>query len=119
MAQYKLADGEKFIAMSMGMRDAESIQQRMNRETGEVKVGPTGKPSYASGVVAIRADGSGQDRGVTIAVEEYRAYPMGTTLHTDGITVITPYVADGGRQGLSVLCERLVPVNASPAKGDA
>lgn len=101
-------NNDAFKAMSMGMRPVDEVKPRADFKTKEPKLSPRDKATYSSGVVVMRADGSGQDQSVTIAVEEYEAFPMGTVLETSGTTWITPYVRDN-RIALSVVCERLVP----------
>jgi len=74
-----------------------------------------GRATSSVPVVVLRADGTGQERGATLAVvSEYaKDYPLGTFLRSDGKTWLTPYVTDAGRLGLSYVCERLVPCQAS------
>lgn len=98
-----------FRGMFPGGRDKDDIQPRTNFNTGEVKLSPREKQTYSSGVVVLRGDGSGQDRNVTIAVEQYEPFPIGTIVETSGPTWITPYV-NNGRVALSVICEKLVEV---------
>jgi len=117
MATYKLDQSEKFEAMSMGMKPAEEVKPRQSNE-GILKLSPHGKNTYPAGVIVARADGNGPDKNVSIAVCEYKVYPMGTVLRTDGAVYITPYVSEnGGRANaaLSVVCDRLIPVHASKA----
>lgn len=99
---------EPFRAMSMGMRSLDDIKPRADFKTQAPKLSPRDKTTFSSGVVVMRADGNGQDQNITIAVEEYKDFPMGTVLETSGPTWITPYVRDG-RMALSVVCEKLVP----------
>lgn len=105
--QIKIDASERFRAVSLGMRSAAEIQPRA-KEGGALKLAPSGKPTYPSGVVVMRDDGSGQDRSVTIAVCEYAEFPPLTNLVTDGDTWITPYESNG-RVAISVIAERLIP----------
>lgn len=106
------ADAAAVHIISLGM--PEVGRTRVNAE-GQPKLSPDGRVTHSTGVVAAREDG-GQDRGITIAVIDYKPFPMGTPLRMDGGVWVTPYVTDAKRQGLSFICERLVP--ATPARAD-
>lgn len=109
MAIYKLdavEAAEQIRVMSMGG------DPRPRMKDDQPKLAPNGKATYSTGVVAARQDG-GQDKGVTIAVTEPKAYPIGTVLRPDGDVWLTPYVAENGTRtsaGMSFIAERLVPV---------
>ncbi|GLK16923.1 hypothetical protein GCM10017602_14050 [Herbiconiux flava] len=94
---------ENLRALSLGGE----VRPRLN-DSGVPKLAPNGKPTFSTGVVVARADG-GQDRGVTISVTEPVVLQLGAALRPDGDVWVTPYETNG-RVGLSIICERLVPV---------
>jgi len=102
---------ERIRVMSMGGEPRPRLKDDLP------KLAPNGKATYSSGVVAAREDG-GQDKGVTIAVTEPKVYSLGTILRPEGDVWLTPYVSEnGGRAsaGMSIIAERLVPVDAPVA----
>lgn len=86
-------------------------EMRPRLKEGVPKLSPDGRPTYASGVVVARDDG-GVDRNVTIAVIELGKFPLGMAVRPDGKAWLTPYVTDAQRLGISIVCERLIPVKA-------
>jgi hypothetical protein len=61
----------------------------------------------------IARDDGGVDRSVTIAVVEPTKFPLGLAVRPDGKCWLTPYVTDSQRLGISIVCERLVPIKVA------
>ena len=115
MAIFTIADTSEIPdLLSMGR---EELIQRTTKE-GAPKLSPDGRPTFSTGVAAIR-EGGGQDQGVTVAVIEVpkTPWPLGAALRAEGKAWLTPYVNQQGRQGLSFVVERLVPAKPAAVPG--
>jgi len=79
----------------------------------ETKTAPDGRPVYRTQLQALRiVDGQpvGQERDVTLAVIEPCDITPGVTYGLSGLTWITHYSTSNGRVGVSIITERVRPI---------
>lgn len=113
---------QKLVLLGQGS----APRARVDRD-GHPKLSRDGKPTFSTGCMVLTQDESGEwipSRGtlsvhVTEPAERYGKSAVQPTLFsTDGVTWVTPYVANGFT-GLSIVTERLVEhktINTEVAK---
>lgn len=108
---YKLDKQEFFVVVGMGAEPTSRADS-----DGGVKLSPSGKPTYRVG--GVTKGERGADSRVVVHSCSPNVLELGVAYRTAGDVWITPWVDNGGRLCLSVVCEELEPVKGdSPVKG--
>lgn len=110
-----LDDGRKFEAIFMAMA-SEAVLPPKNDMEGKQKLSVDGKPLFnARALACVRmVDGApqGVDDSITLSLIEQPAggITFGKVYRLSGPTLITPYVQNNNRLGMSIVAQSITPV---------
>lgn len=97
--------------------DVAQLQPKTTND-GSPKIHTDGRIIYRTQLKALAVDENGnptrEERNVSVGLLEQTSIQAGIRYALDGLVWITPY-SSNGNVGISIVAERIVPVNESPS----